>query len=639
MAVRVKTLEYAMDTRVTALAVTTRHDFASRTLTIEETSGRFFRSVFCEITAIDQAAAATSMTSWLIGIKLGAVAFSDTTVNTTITNSGEHQGFKLESGDLSAYFNANFGGASTQTCQIGVLFTALATINITAKLIITYEFDDTSATTRTNTVRIPLESPLVVLTAVLTEIGTNQVPQLTGGLTPFLPENTVSVKDLFFEIEGNESATAATDFQLGMSLDAEAEVLDGLHEEALISSRWFKHIWRRTDMTTTAAHQFKLRSTVASRVALATVTLVVTYSYNHAATSRYLNSIIFPIDYSGPVYASISNLQRFKRTFTISEPGTISLRQSAIRLNFAQSASTTLSVKVGPQLSRNYVATLGNVACGQYTLQHRIDAGATAGSGIAINRGVNSFVADVHAATSGTATNLSGYCLLNYESSVASTGADSHAHSTMWLVRKTNVGEFELLTSGVAPVIPEPNYWIRSLGYKFSVIATPVALQPYPIFIETEVLHGEAEGDGWRSIYSDFMYSTGSELGYSECWARARDDFKRHPFEQDTTRLDLESPRAYRFVTYGVVSNKSLQCWLTHHSMTWAVSGTLSGYSGSGAGISVEVYNPDRELFNIVTTSGGGTYSCRVYDDRPGYYTVARQDSTLLGRSDNITPV
>lgn len=174
------TVEYAFATRTTALTATTRHDFSSITLSIPETQSRTFRSVYVEIHCRGTETSGTSLTSWLIGIKLGATAFSDTTVAQTLTHSGDQQSHRFLSGDLSSYFNSNFGSGTTQTCEVGVAFGGLGVINVTAKLYIQYEYDEThaSADTRVKTVRIPIESGTTTLTNSLAEVGTWQVPAL-----------------------------------------------------------------------------------------------------------------------------------------------------------------------------------------------------------------------------------------------------------------------------------------------------------------------------------------------------------------------------------------------------------------------------------------------------------------------------
>lgn len=161
MALRSNTIEYVFDTNVAGLALATRFDFAAKTLYIPENVSRTFTSAEIEIMARDNIGVAASVSSWLIGIKLGAVAFDDVTQTVTLTNSGDHMSFQFDRNAL-AYFNTNFGTGASQTCQVGVTFGAVAMLPISVKLILSYEYDDSEvrdtgtatsggATTLTNT--------------------------------------------------------------------------------------------------------------------------------------------------------------------------------------------------------------------------------------------------------------------------------------------------------------------------------------------------------------------------------------------------------------------------------------------------------------------------------------------------------
>lgn len=141
MATRLKTVEYRFPNQSTSLAAATRRDISAITLFLEKQS-RTFRSVYVKVEFEGAETVATSLTSFLIGIKLGAVAFNDSTVTATFTNSG-NQTSMVFTRDVTSYFTSNYGSAVQQTCQVGLQFGALATINHSVTLVITYEFDDT----------------------------------------------------------------------------------------------------------------------------------------------------------------------------------------------------------------------------------------------------------------------------------------------------------------------------------------------------------------------------------------------------------------------------------------------------------------------------------------------------------------
>lgn len=635
MAIVQKTIEYAFDTNTSTLASSTRYDFPVRTLTVAETSNRVFKSVILEVTARSQAATAASMTAWLLGVKVGTTT-NDITVTSTLTNSGEHQGWKLMSDNLASHFNTNFGNGTTQSGVASVNFTGLATINITAKLLLTYEFNDTGQTTRTKTVRIPLESPTVQLTSTLSEIGTNQVPTLSGGGTPFLTESGVALKDLFFEFEANESNNANTDFNLALSLDAEAEVQDGSHEQALISAVWYKYIWRRTDMNITTTHAFKARSTTTGRFSMATVTLIVTYTYNHDTSTRTTNSIIIPVHQQ---YAATTvSFYKTNYTFTIAEPGPITLRQSGVRFNFTEVGVTDLQVKMGSQAARTYTVTQGSLSCGQYTVQTRIDSGASQGVGITLSSGINTLSVQTLVDVAHTLSNINGYAIINYESNIDSLGADAHNHTTFWHSRSTPNGASGDLpfTPSMIPTISGTKYWLSATGQMFGTICTPTtAITVVPSLYEIEVTTGER-----RLAHSD-VFITDTELNYIESWANTSKLWKRHPSDPDPNRYSHIGGgiKDHRWYTSQVVGWKHVQSIITYHTIPFTVSGTITGYTGDGSGLEVVVRNPDREVIVSGTSTAGGYYAVTVYDSRPGYVADVYQDAIRVGRSDNITPV
>lgn len=173
------TIEYSVGTRVTSLAAGNRHDFTQFTIDLPETGSRAIRNAWVVVHFRGTETSGTSVTSVLIGIKLGAVAFDDATLTSTLTHSGDQQAHPFTR-DVTSYFQANFGSGTSQTCQIGVQVGGLGVINIAAKVCIQYEFDETdaSADTRVKTVRIPIESGVASLTNSLAEVGTWQIPAL-----------------------------------------------------------------------------------------------------------------------------------------------------------------------------------------------------------------------------------------------------------------------------------------------------------------------------------------------------------------------------------------------------------------------------------------------------------------------------
>jgi hypothetical protein len=62
----------------------------------------------------------------------------------------------------------------------------------------------------------------------------------------------------------------------------------------------------------------------------------------------------------------------------------------------------------------------------------------------------------------------------------------------------------------------------------------------------------------------------------------------------------------------------------------------VSGYTGTGAGLTVKVHRVDTGAeVTSTTTTVGGEFLCYVADDTMELFAHVRQSSTLVGRSDN----
>ena len=165
-------------------------------------------------------------------MQLGAAATSEVTNTGDIRHTGENLAVGLGPVDFTSYFQANFSSGSSQTCTLELYTdqssgTTLGNSNVTAELILTYDYDDAAAT-QIKTVYIPLESPLASIGTTLAEIGTNQIPQLTGS-GGFLREASPTIRDYYFVIESNETQNSSTlDTTLEVAIDAESAYAFGL---------------------------------------------------------------------------------------------------------------------------------------------------------------------------------------------------------------------------------------------------------------------------------------------------------------------------------------------------------------------------------------------------------------------------
>lgn len=644
MTQRVKTIEYAFDSRTTTLGPATRYDFTQITLYAPETTSRTIRSAVIVHTCRDnETAGGAFITSFLLGIKLGAVAFNDSTV------TGNIDQFSIDTPrtwtvtrDVTSYFVTNFGSGASQTCQVGVQWGGVDTINHTAKLILTYEYDDSGQDTRVKTVRIPLDGTTTTLTNTLTELGTNQVPNLDS----FLPEASKVYRKVWFEVCANEVSQATTDFQLGLSLDAEGEVNDGSHEQALNGSPFYRFVWVRDDMTTNATHAFKARSTVTGRFGCCNVILCVTYEYSHTSSTSIINSLYFPLNVNSGFIGYNSINSRYETKFFVEET-TPALVQSGVYLSYSlasdEGSMTGLQAKAGGQSYRSYTMSYATFERdkGQYMLSQRIDSGGASGAGMTLARGENTFTLDVqHSSQTDLLGNVGAVLILNYTSDKHANGDGVHNHSTCWSAHSSsmvstsadnsNVGMREEIST-FAPIIPESAFWVTTIGFVFYYLTGGLRV---PFTLVAEVKSGEGKADGWLDVLNGMGYVQSEAQEYNMINDSSR-FYTRNPADADTNRLAVETSRTYRLST----NQESIvggMMWLTHHGISYSIQGTASNYAGDGSGITVRLYRSDtNEFVASTTTVAGGGFTMTWYDNTINMFVEGREDSTHRGRSDN----
>lgn len=635
MATREKTISFAfpMTTALVADAVVT--NLSQITLYIPEASPTF-TSVFVKVGFQDVVTATGgTLNEHRVGLRLGAAGYTTFTELDDIVNSGENLGGVFGPIDFTSHFTTNWTGTS-MTCDLQVYFdqstgTTLGMNNVTAEIFITYTYDDTAAT-QIKTVRIPMESLTGALPTVAnTNFGTNQIPQLTGG-GGILPEAGVTIRDWYIVIEGNEANNNTTsDFTLSANIDSGTARNFMIQEAALASDRYCRWIYRPTPPSTTAAHNFQLWTNISSKCHHIAVTLHVTYEFTLAGTTRILNSLIFPIEMGSPLGSTtLGDASRYYRELIISDPGTITLRQSGFRINFnCNGGVTTLNFRAGSQSARAY-SSAGNVICGGYALQHRIDSGAAGGAGLTLARGSNTLSIDGFSTGGIVATNISGYLMLNYESDVGASGIGQNAH-TVFKSRFAwdAAGTFNNRITGASFAIPETNYWLMSAGF---CLFTWQASLAGAFSIDMELGATEGKGAGYADIYTDGIMGD-SEMSCREIWAAGRDVFKRCPQDADGNRADIEASRDYRVFSTANHA-KGLVQLITYHSHTWSIAGDISGHDVALPTDLELVRVATKEIMQEATLTAGTTaFSFTVYDDTEDYYVSAFQDGTHVGRS------
>lgn len=638
MAIRSKTVEYAFPMDVTALATATRRDQAAITLYLPENTSRTFRSVRVQVSYRDNVTTATSLTSPLIGIKLGAAAFSDATLGNPTGNSGESCQYVFER-DVTAYFTTNFGSGTSQTCQVGTQHTGPSVVNICIKLFITYEWDDAAQTTRVKTVRIPIESTAGALTATLANVGTNQVP----ALDTFLPEASKVYRQIWLEAIYNEYTTGATnDASLGVSIGGATEQLTAIHESSLASSCSGIAIFNQgaaPSWSTASAQNLQARSsniTTASTFNHVAFVLYVTYEYNHSTSTSIMNSLVLPLGTINlPGATTATDAAQIEADFYIEEPGPITLVQSGALVQYVQTAAVGPSIAFGGQTARAYTDT-AQAFCGETFLTQRVDSGSAQGAGIALARGKNAWRWAVFVGTAGfTPGSFDGWLFLNYTSGKASAGDAVHNHSLLFSMQDSQAsGTISTITAAQFLFIPETKWWRTGLGfYSNSVGATA---SPQYWFFGAEVLAGEGNRQDFRELAKGWFTHDG-EVGWYPIMIDAQDeakgDFQRFDSDPDASRLVLTASRRWK-IAMGQAASRPLAAWLTYHSIAFEAAGTIAG--SAGGTVSIACYRKsDGMKLGSTSRVGNGAFTIQGYDNTETVFCEARESGALLARSDD----
>ena len=606
--------------------------FSAKTINLPAVTGRTITNAFVRVWYY-QPAAGTQIDIFRILSRVDAASFTDDyyrIVAQTLTGEASTDEVMV---DMTSKLVSGFTGTShTLDLDAAILVRGNnATANNTrqmfsAELVITYTYDDAQAV-QMNTVKIPIESITGNLTATLASIGTNQVPQLTG-VGGLLEEASITIRQMYFVFDGNMRSAGTADFTLGVRLDAEAEATPwGITDNENQTDCRQRVIWERNDMDPATSHNLDAR---VSNVAGAVWSqfggyLVVTYEYNESTTTRYTISVQSNIQEElGFVKGATASLEDLvMRKFFIPESN-VTLKQSGVQVRYQATADMgNLLFKCGAQTYRTYAVTQG-LGADDYTLFHRFDSGAAAGSGITFARGEITLESRYYADTTvENASTLTSIMMLNYACDKTS-GRKTSCVTELVIPEQSASATRRTASYGLS--IPESTYWLNAL---FSRLKTTSGNGPGGLVLKAN----KGTNLGWSDIAA-YMISREVELGHNWQFGRLRPAFKRYVSDPDTERVDVETSRTWAFESANATiwSGLSVSAWWT--DFVWTVAGTVSNYSGSGVGIPVNIFRADNdELIGQVTTTSGGAFTFDWFDNTVSVYAVAYEGSTRKGVS------
>lgn len=647
-----KTIEYVFNTRITnlatgtSLAASTRNDFDWIGIIIPETDSRNFKSVILECHWRDAYSTVYNVSGWRLGITLGAAAVSDLDFTPTAqTNTGDHEaGIIIR--DVTDYFNTNFGASASQTCQAAfacATATAANVQNVTAKLILTYEYNS-SGSRSVKTVHVPIQSGSGLLGTTAIEIGSsgtgsapaNQVP----ALDTFLPENNKSYKQTWFEIYANDGGAAVTTFSASYTINTGTSASRCSLTQTLSTGTFYYDTWltkwtNGSNVTTdiyvisaSAASAFKIASSLNARFDTIGALYCVTYEYDSTSAS-VMNSVILPLDtnpgYVGSTTSADGNY--FQRDIWVEEPNPI-LAQSGILLYSQSAGGATFNVLAGTQTARPYTLT-ALVNSGGHATIHRIDYN----SGFTLARGKSTLNLKTYTGAAAAVNTLVGLAYINYTSSSSPQGEIAHNHTTIWCLTPyivsgaaATMNEISASTAR-APSIANVEYFLNGVAYE---IGSRFGIATDGISIHSEKAANEFNGDGWKNIDA-WIHTNDGELATYNQIAAGLDGFN-----QDTLhigQMNIESTRKYR-IHYSTAALFWSKMYLTYHCNTFAVSGSFSNPTGSGSNVVIDVYRTTDGYWSGSTLStASGSYTMNIFDNVYPVFASASQDGTHIGRS------
>lgn len=632
MATRLKTVHYAFPT-LASLTNNTLTNLTQITIFLPETGTKTFRSVVAHVTFDDIITnTGGSLTTKTLNFRLGAVAYTSIANANTLTNSGENLSFHLTA-DYTSHFTTNWTGTSmTADFQLQInqsTGTTTGFVNVGVTLEITYEYDDTS-TTQIKSVMIPLNAPT-------SNITTGAVTYDTfPALDTYLPETSKVYRNMYIVVQGNTHINAATtDNTMTINLGA-STVTTGNYEGALASDRWFRYVWNLTAAgftATNATQNFQLSVTVA-RFNHPQCYAVITYEYDESTSTSIMNSVMLPLDINAPFGGTTSSdYQRAQRDFFIQEPGTITTNKIAFFPFWSQIAAIGgLNMRIGTGAFVAYTDA-ASVLCGTNGSMVRNDSAFT------LIHGRNTLNFDVYRTdTADFGWNASGFWLINYTSGKHSTGSGAHNHSVFWGLQQngTAAAADNYTIAATSLIIPETNYYMTAIGTRLITLLSGTVV-PAGFSIGVERLSAEG-GVEWENVYADIT-QTDAEIGTFYAWSQSKSIFKRWPNDPDSDRIDVETSRRWRAnlpqpTATGTSGWIGLSQLFTYHTITYTVSGTVSGSSGGTVTLNLCRSNTGERVLTT-TRSGNGSYSFTWYDDTENVFVEARESGTLLGRSDD----
>jgi hypothetical protein len=640
-----------------------------------------------------------NVTNRNLSLTLQGVGASSVNNANTLTGSGEQYNI-LASGDFTTYFATNWGSNGSRTLDLSVLMndsggTPLTPSfnNFSARIVITYEYDDTQAT-HVKTVWIPLNAPLTALATSKPGSPTDTIPDLDD----FLPEAGKVFRQTTIVIQGNSEGNSATDKSLSIEIDTAGALASQTYEHGSSCDMWYRlnHV---VSFTTTATHSFYIWASAAD-FDHPQVWLVVTYEFEgdntattltedldgsetgvdvtnaallgtvpftiivdnehmlvtsiasntltvargHNGTSAVTHdsgaavrpgvicSLLLPVEFGGAFGGTTSSdYQRADRELWVQELAPVSRNMAALVFWDQAAAIAGLEMRFGTG-SFNAITSVATVLCGGCGAMLRNDAGFT------LARGRNTMNVDAFRTdTTDLGMNTSALFMVNYVAAqpTAGPGAANHTVIKALAVIGTGAAAVGATIAATSLPIPESEWFASAIGVHY-LYQSNGASSPAGVNIGVERLASGEGGLLWENVY-EAIGSTDPEVGIRQAFATARSVFNRWAGDPRGS-LDIETNRRWRFITANAATSfDQLLLLFTYHSITYTVADDVT--NSNGGAVQLGLHRDDEnasgkgELVRESSRSGDGAYSFNWFDNTEEVYVVGYEDDDFKGRS------
>lgn len=643
MAITTNCIEYGWETSLATTPSGSTYTTPYKPITIPETASRIFEdvSILHHVRNVGNEAS-TNLGYIQLSVQIDSNPTASVSCLAIVSSAAEQISLTTLFG-VTEYFNAYFT-ASTHNVRFYTNSNdgtgGINRIGESLKLICTYKFNDALVNAGIKTVRFPINSSTSIIGTSLQYLGnyTASIPALDS----YLPELNKDFKDIFVEYHGNDAGNAVTNFSLRTMIDTDASQSRFVISQSLNSAAYYYDIHNLSGSISTATtHSIRVASSLANRFTGLGGILYATYTYDYTASKAIMSSVIYPM---GDVSVSKrSTDDDFAETLIyIPTTGSVWMARSGILTgqNGTGAANVLLSTDAGSLTT--YTLTAGSIQTGYIPIVHQIDGTGSSNPAISLSNGYNTirFVSKFSAPNT-SAVQLGGILLLNYITSASKPCETMHSINNTMISSSANLNAatfgFYYDYSATSSIL-EPNYMIDALVNVYHMKSSTNANAPiYAIFEHGCYATGSDNVANVTNPYpiGTIGLPTDSRYSFSTYYNDMTPVVMKYPeyiAKNGRNMIDLRSPHRFQFrqisLTSAAISQFGHAQWITYHSKLFPVTGSIANYSGTGADISITVYDygTGEKLF-VTQSLSGGNISTNWYSAHDNLMLVAETGS------------